>query len=163
MVTIILSWIYIFIICFLLGVGFCSLGLKICGKGDWDQKIPITLFTVMGIMVSTVSASYISCVTKVGMFANLLLIVLAIGSAIWQKKLIIAYWKKSKPIIFSWEGFFYLCFVLLIAFCTSRGEFHTDTNIYHAQNIRIYEEYGLIKGMGNLQQHFKLKTAANAR
>ena len=154
MITIILSWIYIFIICFLLGIGFCSLGLKICGKEDENPEIPVSLVTVMGILVSTVLASCISCVTKVGMLVSLLFIAMAIASAIWQRKWIIAYWKKSKPIIFSWEGFFYLCFILLIAFCTSRGEFHTDTNIYHAQNIRIYEEYGLIKGMGNLQQHF---------
>ncbi|MDE6661754.1 MAG: hypothetical protein K2K46_00285 [Lachnospiraceae bacterium] len=45
-------------------------------------------------------------------------------------------------------------FIIIIAFFTSRGEFHTDTNIYHAAAIRLYEEYGLIKGVGNLQLHY---------
>ena len=36
---------------------------------------------------------------------------------------------------------------------------HTDTGIYHAQAIRWYEEYGLVKGLGNLQQHFAYNSA----
>lgn len=63
-------------------------------------------------------------------------------------------WKICRPVICSWEGFFYVCFVILAAFFASRGEFHTDTNIYHAAAIRIYEEYGLVKGIGNLQLHY---------
>ena len=53
----------------------------------------------------------------------------------------------------------YSAIVLVIAFYTSRGAFHTDTNIYHAQMIRIYEDYGLIKGMGNLQLHYAYNSA----
>ncbi len=63
-------------------------------------------------------------------------------------------WRRYRSVIWSWEGFFYVCFILLIAFFTSRGEFHTDTNIYHGAAIRIYEEYGLVKGIGNLQLHY---------
>ena len=53
----------------------------------------------------------------------------------------------------------YSAIILVIAFYTSRGAFHTDTNIYHAQMIRIYEDYGLIKGMGNLQLHYAYNSA----
>ncbi len=52
--------------------------------------------------------------------------------------------------------------MLLIAFFTSRGEFHTDTNIYHAAAIRIYEEYGLVKGIGNLQLHYAYNSSCLA-
>ena len=152
MITVVLSWIYIFIICFLLGVGVFSLGTKLCGKKDFTASV--SLLTVLGVMVSTVIASYISCVAGIGMPAHLFLVLLAGLSAVWQRRQLVMYWKKIKPVVLSWEGFFYFCFILFIAFFASRGEFHTDTNIYHAQNIRIYEEYGLIKGMGNLQQHF---------
>ncbi|MDE7479384.1 MAG: hypothetical protein K2M91_15860 [Lachnospiraceae bacterium] len=48
----------------------------------------------------------------------------------------------------------YIGIILFIAFCTSRGTIHTDTNLYHAQAIRWYEEYGVVKGLGNLQWHF---------
>lgn len=56
-------------------------------------------------------------------------------------------------------GVFLGCFILLIAFFTSRGEFHTDTNIYHAAAIRLYEEYGVLKGAGNLQLHYAYNSA----
>ena len=154
MLTVLLSWLYIFTICFLLGLGFFSLASEICGKITDKTKAPISLLTVLGILSATVITSYISCFYKIGMAAHLILVLLALLSGILHRKLLLSYWKKIKPALFSWEGFFYLCFLLLIAFFTSRGDFHTDTNIYHAQNIRIYEEFGLIKGMGNLQQHF---------
>ena len=46
-----------------------------------------------------------------------------------------------------------------MAFFTSRGSFHTDTGIYHAQAIRLIEEYGVLKGLGNLQLHFAYNSA----
>ncbi len=48
---------------------------------------------------------------------------------------------------------------MLTAYFTSRGKFHTDTGIYHAQAIRIIEEYGVIKGLANLQLHFGYNSA----
>ena len=47
----------------------------------------------------------------------------------------------------------------MTAYFASRGLQHTDTGIYHAQAIRWYEEYGLVKGLGNLQQHFAYNSA----
>ena len=88
------------------------------------------------------------------MLVHLTLLLVAAFSGLLCKKEIKEWLPKAKKLIFSWEGFFYLCFILLIAFFTSRGKFHTDTNIYHAQNIRLYEEYGIIKGMANLQLHY---------
>lgn len=39
---------------------------------------------------------------------------------------------------------------LLFAYGTSRGMIHYDTSLYHAQSIRWIEEYGVVKGLGNL-------------
>lgn len=39
---------------------------------------------------------------------------------------------------------------LLFAYGTSRGQIHYDTGLYHAQSIRWMEEYGVVKGLGNL-------------
>lgn len=50
-------------------------------------------------------------------------------------------------------------FAVMTAYFASRGLQHTDTGIYHAQAIRWYEEYGLVKGLGNLQQHFAYNSA----
>ena len=38
-------------------------------------------------------------------------------------------------------------FAVMTAYFASRGLQHTDTGIYHAQAIRWYEEYGLVKGL----------------
>lgn len=88
------------------------------------------------------------------MFCHCLFLLAVILTACREKdeiKILLARYREE---ITPWELFFYAGFILLLAFCTSRGEFHTDTNIYHAQMIRLYEEYGLLRGMGNLQQHF---------
>lgn len=66
------------------------------------------------------------------------------------------------------SGAVFLGRIFLLLLCaadrlfTSRGEFHTDTNIYHAAAIRIYEEYGLVKGIGNLQLHYAYNSSCLA-
>lgn len=51
-------------------------------------------------------------------------------------------------------GLFKFCAVIvlffLFAYGTSRGIPHYDTALYHAQSIRWIEEYGVVKGLGNL-------------
>ena len=68
----------------MLGVGVFSLGTKLCGKKDFTA--PVSLLTVLGVMVSTVIASYISCVAGIGMPAHLFLVLLAVLSAVWQRR-----------------------------------------------------------------------------
>ena len=61
--------------------------------------------------------------------------------------------------LLSWEGALFIILILITAFYASRGNQHTDTYIYHAEMIRWYEEYGLVTGMGNLQNHFAYNSA----
>ena len=51
---------------------------------------------------------------------------------------------------------------MLTALFASRGLQHTDTGIYHAQMIHWYEDYGVVKGLGNLQQHFAYNSSSLA-
>ncbi len=151
MLAVILSWIYIFFICFIVGtgiLGFCK-----------NKKFSMTWCLVAGIVVITVYAEFFSLIGKIGWIAHLVMLATVFLSGYFRRKRLAELWKEYKPVLFSWEGFFYLCFLVLIAFFTSRGSFHTDTNIYHAQAIRLYEEYGFIKGMGNLQLHFAYNSA----
>lgn len=151
MIVVIISWIYYFLLCGVVGLGIEKLLSKWL-QGKW--KFQTIDHTVTGIVGITIYAAFFSIFYKVGMIAHLILLLLAIICAYGRRKEIKAMIPKAKKLIFSWEGFFFFCFILLIAFFTSRGQFHTDTNIYHAQNIRLYEEYGIIKGMGNLQLHY---------
>lgn len=151
MVVVVLSWIYYFFLCGTIGIGVERLLAKILNR-RW--KFQLIDYLVTGIVGITIYASFASIVYKVGAVVHLLLLVVAMVCGYGCRKEIKEWFPKAKKLIFSWEGFFYIGFVVLIAFFTSRGQFHTDTNIYHAQNIRLYEEYGIIKGMANLQLHY---------
>ena len=146
MISILLSWLYIALICTLIGIGVLSL-LK-------EKYFSLIYYIVAGIIAITVFVEFFSIFAKIGACANVMLLVAALLAGYLKRDAIRLLWQAYRPIICSWEGFFYCCFILLIAFFTSRGEFHTDTNIYHAAAIRLYEEYGLIKGVGNLQLHY---------
>ncbi|MBR5597744.1 MAG: hypothetical protein IKW30_10110 [Lachnospiraceae bacterium] len=151
MLVVIASWIYYFALCLLIGIEIEQLLVKLL-KGKW--KFQIIDFLVTGIVGITIYASFFSLFYKVGMIAHIVLFLGAVYSGLRNKEFIKRLGQDGKKIVFSWEGFFFFCMILAIAFFTSRGNFHTDTNIYHAQNIRLYEEYGIIKGMANLQLHY---------
>lgn len=146
MLTIIISWFYISLICVLVGLGVLSL-VK-------DRCFSLVYCLIAGIIAITVYVQFFSIFARIGVCAHLLLLVASAMIGWKMRTKVLLLWRTYCPILFSWEGFFYGCFLLLIAFFTSRGEFHTDTNIYHAAAIRLYEEYGLIKGVGNLQLHY---------
>lgn len=146
MLSVIVSWIYISAVCILMGIGVLSL-FK-------NTDFSLIYYLIAGIIVITVYAEYFSIFGKIGACAHAILLMAALSIGFMQRGRVKMLWRTYRPYVCSWEGFFYCCFILLIAFFTSRGEFHTDTNIYHAAAIRIYEEYGLVKGIGNLQLHY---------
>lgn len=51
---------------------------------------------------------------------------------------------------------------LLWGYFTSRGYIHYDSDLYHAQSIRWIEEYGVVKGLGNLHERFAYNSASFA-
>lgn len=146
MLSVVLSWIYIFLICALVGIGILSLFKK--------NQLSLMLYIIMGVVAITVYVQFFSIFAKIGICAHVILLAAALLCGYINRGEICRLWKMNRTVICSWEGFFYCCFILLIAFFTSRGEFHTDTNIYHAASIRIYEEYGMVRGIGNLQLHY---------
>ena len=155
MLVTIISWIYMILICLSVGVGV----QKVLDRWLHFHALSFTGYIVSGIVAITVYAEIFSIFYKVGMIAHCLLLITALICA-W---FCLDTWKflfgLAKKHIFSWDALFYFGLVVLVAFFTSRGTFHTDTNIYHAGAIRIYEEYGLIKGMGNLQLHYAYNSA----
>lgn len=146
MLSIILSWIYITLLCTLAGIGILSLFS--------GRRFPLIYYIIAGIITITVYVEFFSIFAKIGACAHIILLAAALLAGYCRRNEVRSLWQACRPVLFSWEGFFYCCFLLLIAFFASRGEFHTDTNIYHAAAIRLYEEYGVIKGVGNLQLHY---------
>lgn len=152
MIIVLLNWLYIFGITFLTGLGFYK-GLSFLMK----RQLSFSFFQLIlcGIAVTTVYAQIWSLFGKVGLAANVLLLLLCIAVVIKNRPFLPAFMRQIKTGYFTpGRIFLYAGLILFIAFCTSRGTIHTDTNLYHAQAVRWYEEYGVVKGLGNLQWHF---------
>lgn len=151
MLTVLLNWCYIFIITFLLGIGFFRI-LEKFHKHNISFKCAHAV--VCGVIISTVYAQFFSLIYKVGLIASLILWILCLFIYLWQKATIKTYLIQSFKALISYESALYLVIILFFAFFCSRGTFHSDTKLYHAQAIRWYEEYGVVKGLSNLQWHF---------
>lgn len=151
MLVVLLNWMYIFFITHTIGLGFFKWINRIIKP---PAHFSISRNIVCGIVVTTIYVQILNFFYKIGLIANLILLVLCVFVLYQNKETILEYCHFFRKIIFSWEGILYIGIIILFAFSTSRGEFHTDTNIYHAQAIRWYEEMAVVKGSGNLQLHF---------
>lgn len=151
MLQVLVSWIYYFILHGIIGWGFWKIVSSITRK---SMKITIESSMVAAIILFTVYAQIFSLFGKVGAAAHLIIMVPALILCIIYRHEFSIVAKKILKTIFSWEGLVYLIIIVVGAFYTSRGTFHLDTQIYHAQAIQWLEEYGIVAGLGNLQQHF---------
>ncbi len=152
MLSVIAIWIYMFLTTFLAGYGIWSMLVRFL-----PYRVRHTdSFLMCGLAAVTVYAQFFSLFGRVGMAANLLLCLAAVLTAwfgrrelsgmlrgLWSDIRVNRSGKRGKMLV----GLFLF---LLFAYGTSRGIIHYDTSLYHAQSIRWIEEYGVVKGLGNL-------------
>ena len=156
MLSVILSWIYIILISYIWGTAF----LDIIGKGSsyYVKSAPAVLMA--GLSTLTVYAQIFSIFYKVSLLANIVMIIITLLCVAFKNKALnkgLAIMKaelKTKDIVFV------LLLFVLFAYGTSSGFMHYDTDLYHAQSIRWIEEYGVVKGLGNLQTRLAYNSAA---
>lgn len=124
---------------------------------DWlcGQEVAIRLakadgYVMAGLVAVTVYAQMFSLFYKVGFAANLLLVGICVVTAIVFRKSLAEELRKQYEGLTKGRKIFYLLLFLFMAYGTSRGILHYDTGLYHAQSIRWIEEYGVVKGLGNL-------------
>ncbi|MDE7232126.1 MAG: hypothetical protein K2N37_03525, partial [Lachnospiraceae bacterium] len=130
---------------------------------NWDA------YVLCGIVCVTVYAQFFSLFARVGLLGNGVLCVACAG-ILWRerenlKALFLSYWQgKSAGLGKRMCGKAILLFglFLLFAYGTSRGMIHYDTGLYHAQSIRWIEEYGVVKGLGNLHCRLAYNSASFA-
>lgn len=113
-------------------------------------------YLLCGLVCVTVYAQFFSLFYKVGLFANLILCAACIA-VLWCSRqalssMLQTLWRYIKDKESGKRGrmLVILFLFLLFAYGTSRGIIHYDTSLYHAQSIRWLEEYGVVKGLGNL-------------
>lgn len=158
MLVVLLSVIYISVVAFGLGL----LGLAFLDRTIKYKKYEEMTILMIGIVIATVYAEIFSLFGRVYAFAHVIALLLSILGYLLNKKYIKKTISNIKSTFISKEGLVYVLFALFIAFFASRGDFHTDTNIYHAATIRIFEDYGIIKGLGNLQLHYAYNSSSLA-
>ncbi|MDE6419405.1 MAG: hypothetical protein K2K87_02630, partial [Lachnospiraceae bacterium] len=150
MLFVLINWIYVSVTSFLLGTAFSGLVKRWFG---WEMKSASeTMF--YGLIWATVYAQVCSLFGGVGALANGILFAACIVIAlVWRKTIKSAFVKSIKT-----NGRVHsaavLLFVLIWAYCTSRGYMHYDSDLYHAQSIRWIEEYGVVPGLGNIHVRF---------
>lgn len=150
MISVLLNWSYILMTAFLLGFGLCALVDRL-----FQYQIGnIVNITAMGLVAATVYAQIFSLFYKVGLAANLILAAVCVVIALTQRKeiaaVIVKAWQDKG---LAWKLGMAVS-VIVWSYFTSRGYMHYDSDLYHAQSIRWIEEYGIVKGLGNIHVRF---------
>ena len=151
MIVVLISWIYYSLILFILGYGVLKL---ICNGLKEKIVISFTQAIITGIIAATIYAQFFSLFYNVSLLAHMVLLCITVTFFFCYRKDFYTYKWILKKYIFSWNFLYVIILSLLFAFFTSRGKFHADTMLYHAEAIRWVEEFGVVKGLANLQQHF---------
>jgi hypothetical protein len=116
------------------------------------KSINAIIFT--GLVIATIYAQLFSLVYKVGFVANVLLTISAIIIFALLHRDIISYIKLTAKSLSVSKIILLIFLTASWCFCTSRGYIHYDSDLYHAQSIRWIEEYGIVKGLGNIHVRF---------
>ena len=158
MLVIAFNWIYILFTIFCMGFAFSVFAEKVlCYR---FRRLDSVL--IAGLVMVTVYAQIFSLFYRVNVEANLCLILMCAASvAAFRKRMISAIKKTYEECSLAKK---ILIPVLFIVWCyfTSRGYLVPDTSLYHAQSIRWIEEYGVVKGLGNLNGRFAYNSSVFA-
>lgn len=149
MTSVILIWLYMFITTFMIGYGV----LRVITRHIPYRVLHWDAYLLCGMVCVTVYAQLFSLFAGVGLVANVIMCVACI-LIWWSDRAGLRHVLRELLHDTSRQGTLRLSLLvvlfLLFAYGTSRGMIHYDTGLYHAQSIRWIEEYGIVKGLGNL-------------
>ncbi len=161
MLSILLIWIYIFV---LTSVAGFLLQVTIYKNKFKEQSFsnPI-LLSVIGYCIITAAISIYALFFKVALVANLLLILSeVIGCIIFKKQFMVMFQsgvQKMKEVNAK-QLFIFLIIIFNVLFMNIKGVyFDSDTGLYHAQVIQWIEKYPAIPGLGNLYPNYAFNSS----
>lgn len=170
MASVILIWIYVLITTYIIGFGFLRFiaSLECMKKSKGAGKPAKTYvnhykesFIVCGIVIVTVYAQIFSLFGGVGLVANLLMIAFCIMVVVcYRQEIIEDIFNSGHIFTVDRNGLYYFLIFLLMAYGTSHGIMHYDSDLYHAQAIHWIEDYGVIRGLGNLHVRLAYNSSA---
>ena len=164
MLSVILIWCYMLFTMGTIGGAFMT---RVSKKAGYRVK-HIDTCLLCGLVCVTVYAQFFSLFYKVGLAANVVMLISSIGLFYRYRLEAADYLTELRDnIIRNKEGkrgriLTVIFLFLLFAYGTSRGIIHYDTGLYHAQSIRWIEEYGVVKGLGNLHCRLAYNSASFA-
>ncbi|MDE5910478.1 MAG: hypothetical protein K2H52_17380 [Lachnospiraceae bacterium] len=156
MFSVILIWLYMLFTCYV--IGFVC--IRILTGRDAYQCRKETSYLYAGIGAVTVYAQFFSIFWKVGLMANLILLLICILCVVVFRRQFLEELHTCRLTISPIKVVFILVLFLVFAYGTSTGVIHYDTGLYHAQSIRWIEEYGVVPGLGNLHSRLAYNSAA---
>lgn len=146
MLLVLILWTYIAILSFVTGYFVIRNVNNILVVHADSSRIQ---YIVAGTVFLTVYAQIVSLFYRVSFGAHLVVLFFGLCCIMmYRKELLKIITPKHK--IFSIENLVYVGIIIGCAFFASRGTEHYDTGLYHAQAIHWLEEYGIVKGLGNL-------------
>ena len=159
MLSIIGNWVYIALLTSAMGFalmqGYTVLFAKL-NKQKASRDYGFMHVLLAGILGTTIYAQVFSLFYRVNIEANILLIVILAGYALWQRKYIadmLRLWKEDFSSLGKGKIIVYVLFFMAVFVFAVSGAGPAkliDTDWYHAQTIRWIEEFGCVKGVANL-------------
>ena len=175
MLTVLVIWMYVIATTYLIGYGFLmslvNMPGMLPGKKSKKQKHERESrrydfkfresYIITGIVLVTVYAQIVSLFTKVSLGANLVLLALSVLIAVYYREELSDDFLSMLGKLKAGANFYvYLAVFLIMAYGTSHGYMHYDSDLYHAQAIRWIEEYGIVRGLGNLHVRLAYNSSA---
>lgn len=159
MLSVVLIWAYVIATTYLTGFAFLKFVTSLeCmhsqkGKGTYKKYNAHfrASYIIAGLVVNTVYAEIFSLFARVSLGANVIMIAFCVVIAVYYRdELLDDFLGVCRQFVTGRSGYYYLLIFLLMAYGTSHGIMHYDSDLYHGQAIHWIEDYGVIKGLGNL-------------
>ncbi len=169
MLTVVAIWIYVLITTYIVGFGFLMSMVNWPGMSGGNARKRdkrydfrfIESYVITGVVLVTIYAQILSLFTRIGLGANIGLVCICLLVAVYyREELFLNFFLIRRRLSSGGVVFIYLAVFLIMAYGTSHGIMHYDSDLYHAQAIRWLEEYGVVKGLGNLHVRFAYNSAA---
>ena len=168
MLSVILIWLYVIGTTYVIGYSLLNslTGIARMQSRRGDRTYPYVVhfqenYLIAGIIAVTIYAQIFSLFGKVGLYANIILLLVSAFLCVIQIRKILDEGHRLWAMLFSTGSLWLYCIIFLIfSYGTSHGIMHYDTGLYHAQAIHWIESYGVVKGLGNLHVRLAYNSAA---
>ena len=151
MIYILINWFYICVTSYILG---SFLTRKFQKLMHYEKLTSVSTYIMTGIAVATVYAGYFSAFAGVSLAANVILILACALILIFDRKVLFQELKRQWGEQNVLWLVIYALIALVIAYFCAGSNFVYDSGLYHAQSIRMVEDYGVIKGIANVHERF---------